>query len=378
MASRGGVLFVGLLACLVALPGLVTAAPTGPPAGALADQARAVDDATLPQTDVEADTVSLRAAVRADGSASWRVTYRVELDDENATTAFENLQSDVEADPSPYVDRFRERMVRTASAAENATGREMAVENVTVSATQESLPQGEYGVLTYRLDWRGFATVEGGELRAGDAIDRFFLDGQTSLTVAWPENYGLVSVDPEATAVDEQSVTWQGRRDFGPGEPRVIVSQSAAGEEPTDGGGDQGDDTGLLFVLVGLLVVLGVALGAWWLLRGREESGGPAADTGDGGGDGDGSGTGAEAATPPPELLSNEERVLRLLEQQGGRIKQQEVAAELDWTAAKTSQVVSDLREADEVESFRLGRENVLTLPDVSIEADGEEGEGDA
>ena len=368
MSSRGRLPVVLLLACLVALPGLVTAAPVGSSAGTLAEQPRAVGDATLPQTDVEADTVSLRAALRADGSASWRVTYRVELDDENATAAFEELQTDVEADPSPYVDRFRERMVRTVSAAENATGREMAVENVSVSASRDSLPQ-EYGVLTYRLDWRGFAAVEGEELRAGDAIDRFFLDGQTSLTVAWPADYGLVSVDPEATAVDEQSVTWQGRRDFGPGEPRVVVSQSAAGEGPSD----QGDDSGLLVVLVGLLVVLGVAVGAWWLLRGREGSAGGTAGTEDSRGPDDGSGTDAEAATPPPELLSNEERVLRLLEEHGGRIKQQEVAAELDWTAAKTSQVVSDLREADEVESFRLGRENVLTLPDVSIEGDAEE-----
>ena len=66
----------------------------------------------------------------------------------------------------------------------------------------------------------------------------------------------------------------------------------------------------------------------------------------------------------PPELLSNEERVLQLLEQRGGRIKQQDVVSELDWTEAKTSQVVGDLREDDEIEVFRIGRENVLSLPD--------------
>jgi uncharacterized membrane protein len=73
-------------------------------------------------------------------------------------------------------------------------------------------------------------------------------------------------------------------------------------------------------------------------------------------------------------LLSNEERVLRLLEENGGRMKQQEVAGELDWTAAKTSQVVGDLRDEDELGSFRLGWENVLTLPDVEI--DGSSGDG--
>ena len=67
---------------------------------------------------------------------------------------------------------------------------------------------------------------------------------------------------------------------------------------------------------------------------------------------------------PPRELLSNEEQVLRLLEERGGRIKQQEVVGELGWTEAKTSQVVSSLREDDAVDVFRIGRENVLTLPE--------------
>ena len=76
--------------------------------------------------------------------------------------------------------------------------------------------------------------------------------------------------------------------------------------------------------------------------------------------------------TPPweDELLSNEERVLALIEHEGGRLKQQEVAGTLDWTDAKTSQVVRKMRDEDQLDAFRLGRENVLVLPD-------EDGEGE-
>jgi len=63
-------------------------------------------------------------------------------------------------------------------------------------------------------------------------------------------------------------------------------------------------------------------------------------------------------------LLSNEERVLRLIKREGGRMKQGQVAAELDWTAAKTSQVVTGLRDDGRLDGFRLGRENVLSLPE--------------
>jgi hypothetical protein len=45
-------------------------------------------------------------------------------------------------------------------------------------------------------------------------------------------------------------------------------------------------------------------------------------------------------------------------------MKQKAVAEQLGWTDAKTSQVTKKLRENDELEGFRLGRENVLSLPE--------------
>ena len=40
------------------------------------------------------------------------------------------------------------------------------------------------------------------------------------------------------------------------------------------------------------------------------------------------------------------------------------IADELGWTETKTSDVVSRLREEGRIDSFRLGRENVLSLAD--------------
>jgi uncharacterized membrane protein len=71
----------------------------------------------------------------------------------------------------------------------------------------------------------------------------------------------------------------------------------------------------------------------------------------------------AESKTPPEELLSDEERLLQLLEDHGGRMKQQDAVEELEWSETKTSQVVTDLYEAEKIERYRLGRENVLALP---------------
>lgn len=371
--TRAG--FGSWLVPLVVLVGLV-AVGGGPVSGAVASGGPVSDgippwETALAQSDIEPDTVSLRAVVGEDGSATWWVTYRVELDDENATTAFEDLQADIGAEPTPYLERFGDRMERTARAAENATGREMTVSNYSVNASRESLPQGEYGLVTYRLDWSRFAATEGGRIVVGDAIDQFFLDEHTSLTIAWPGGYSLSSVTPDATSLDDGSVTWQGRRDFGPGEPRVTVVQETT---PDGGDGESGGRLPLVPLGAALAGVF-IAVGGWlWIRRSRGDD--PRESDGRTGSNGDQDPGGAaqrdasadEAKGPPPKLLSNEERVVALVKDRGGRLKQQQVAAELDWTDAKTSQVVSDLRDEGALESFRLGRENVLTLPDVSLE----------
>ncbi len=362
-------------------------------AGGLAGPTGAVQPPS--QVDIDADSVTLQADVAADGDARWTVTYRLRLDDENATQAFEELAADVESDPSPYVDPFRQRMERTVTGAENATGREMSVRNVTVETRRESQPQVEFGVVTYRLEWTNFAAVDGETVRAGDAVDRLFLDSRTTLRLTAPEGYVLDSAAPAPTRTEADEAVWQGQRDFDAGKPRVVFvpeggtpAETPAGSDGGDGGdGGDGTDTpasgdGGLPVVPLLAVVIVALLGGAWVVSRRGNVSLPAALGGAAGGGGDESGAAAAAGSadagdegPPPELLSNEEQVLRLLEENGGRMKQKAVAEELDWTAAKTSQVVGDLREDGEVESFRLGRENVLTLPDVDIDGAGRDDE---
>ena len=344
--------------------------------------------------DIDADSVVLAADIQADGDADWRVTYRLALDTEERETAFEELQMDIEANQSAYLAPFEERMRTTAADASNATDREMTVGAFTIETERESQPQGAFGLVTFRFEWTGFAAVDGDTIRAGDALDRLILGADERLQMSWPSAHTLESSSPEADTVEEERIVWRGPVDFDTGQPRVELVSA-----------DESDTALVLVALAAVGFAIAVAVVGWRLRRQTDETAGAGTAASSTGGDGEpggagaasadagagGSGgedstaaTGAGAATagendgPPPELLSNEEQVLQLLDANGGRMKQQAVADQLDWTAAKTSQVVSDLREADEVESFRLGRENVLTLPDVSIEADAEEGEGDA
>jgi hypothetical protein len=329
--------------------------------------------AVAPQTgEVDPDGVVLRAEVAPNGTAAWTVEYRVRLDDENTTAAFEDLRRDVRANRTGFRSRFAGRMSRTVDAAENETGRAMALRNVSVVAEQRTLPQ-TYGVVAYRFEWGGFARVDGDRLVVGDAVAGIFLDEESRLVLAWPTAYEAASVTPGGYDDRDSAVSWAGPVDFGGDEPRVVL-------QPAGSGGD-----GLPVTLaVGAVAALALAAVVGYGYRRRERGGERAAATVDGADD-DAGATADDAggetdvedppAAPPEELLSPEERVLRFVRESGGRVKQQAVVAEFDWTAARTSQVVGSLRDDGRVETFRLGRENVLTLPDVGVEGDAGEDE---
>jgi len=70
---------------------------------------------------------------------------------------------------------------------------------------------------------------------------------------------------------------------------------------------------------------------------------------------------GAGAGAP---LLSDEERVLALLRENGGRMKQADIVDATDWSNAKVSQLLSGMADDGAVEKLRIGRENLITLPE--------------
>jgi hypothetical protein len=289
---------------------------------------------------VTPDTVVLDARVYENGSAEWKVIYRTRLDDAETTAAFRSYKNDVEANSTKYSQQFVERMNSTIRSAEQTTGREMSGANYSVRAEIREFPQ-RYGLVVYSFEWEGFAAVSRGEVRIGDSLSGLILNEKTRLLVKWPEGYEATTVRPQPDPgyeKREHAVIWNGPIEFASNEPRIVLTAPGTGAPNVP------------WALVatgagGLAVLAALAGGGWWLYRDREERA-PEPDD-----------------EPPADLLSNEERVLRLLERRGGRIKQRAIVDELGWTEAKTSQVVGSLREQGKIESFRLGRENVLALP---------------
>lgn len=339
---------VRVVVCWMVLVGIIGAtaiggaAPVGTP-----------DSSGVFQQQFDADSVLIGVDVAENGTAEWSVRYRIAITTENESAAFEALQEDIQANRSAFLDRFVTRMETTVAAASNATGRAMTANEFSIETSRQ--PVSQSGFVTYSFTWTGFAAVDGETIRVGDAISGLFLDDQTSLTITWPNAYDRDRVDPQPDDSGDSSVSWNGRMSFANDEPRLVITEPG------------GLLASWLPILVGgtVLILIG-AVGLFWYRRRNDESPIPALGGGDvaGGTVSDGPTGDAGTDDTPEELLSNEERVLRLVADNGGRMKQQAVVTELDWTEAKTSQVISGMQDDGDIEVFRIGRENVLKLPE--------------
>jgi len=339
----------------------------------------------------ETDNTVTRIEIHANGSATWKLSVRTRLDSDADVEDYEAFQDRFRENRSRYLAPFRDRMRGVVDSAENATGREMAAGNFSVSTRIQEVPR-QWGVVTYTFRWDGFAATDGESLVAGDVFQgEYFLAENDTLTFEAPPEYGVEAASPPPDEETERAVTWVGQTSFDDERPRATFepapesTDEPATDGPTTGGAaDDGDAEGssssLPLYLLAAVLVAGVAVAGYRLLGGGSESGDadesggetsddsggsslpPAADADHADADADGATGAAAASDTDPALLTDEDRVRRLLDRNGGRVRQAAIADEFDWSDSKTSRVVSTMADDGVVEKLRIGRENVIDL----------------
>jgi uncharacterized membrane protein len=353
--------------------------------------------------------------VTASGDARWSITYRYVLNSSNETEAFRRFGEDVSTGTTD-VGFSTQVFQRFAAQAESWTDREMTIEAAgwedarvrerttpTATATATTGAENEtttyIGELTYSFVWTNFASVEGNTVVVGDAFgtenetwfNQLYEDQRFVLNS--PANYGIRD-SPDDKGPDDGTLVWDGPVTFEPGYLETTYFELAPPDTTTPTGTEPDpEDEGLsplvLLGLVGVLVVT-AAGGAYMFAKRQSETpaggepeptpnGGHSGtvDGGGGGGPADGAaGAAAAGATESEpdedddideELLSDEERVLRLLDDNGGRMKQANIVKETGWSNAKVSQLLSGMANDEEIRKLRIGRENLITLPGESL-----------
>ncbi|RXK50520.1 helix-turn-helix transcriptional regulator [Halorientalis pallida] len=391
-------------ALLASLALLLTAGPVAAPA--LADGAEAHQPAVssgaaslqAQDTGINRTETIFYVGIRSDGDAVWTIRRNYTVDTEAKRVAFRSIAQDFERGAG--FDTIG--AARTASEQASATtGRSMQITDV----TRRSSITGETGQLVLKFTWTQFARKSGTYLYVDDVFlspnGTWFptLGANQTLTIVPPRSYDLFSASPPGYSVTNASLRWEGDQDgtFEVSQPSVVYERSGNGTSPTNTttGAQPGGVPPLLLVGLPILLVAGVI--AYLLATRGVDVPSPASPTGGGddGGDGDDppaataettasttdGGTAATAAEADDEeideeLLSDEERIERLLERNGGRMKQANIVKETDWSNAKVSQLLSSMDDEGRIDKLRIGRENLISFPDEDItDTNGEEPE---
>ncbi|GGL28646.1 hypothetical protein GCM10009037_10380 [Halarchaeum grantii] len=326
--------------------------------------------AAAADTTTAASNTTLGVHLQSDGDARWTVSVTYPLNDSDDREAFADLASDFErGQGGPSLAAFRSA---AADAAER-TGRPMQIVDPARSHGVTNRSDGrDVGTLTLEFTWTNFANASSDRLTLGDTFaGGWFGDlyaGQT-LRVYPPSGYSPDSADPPSQLSDG-ALTWTGPQSFPGGGPTVVFVESPGVPWLLVGG-----------LVLGALVVGVVGAYVWRGFGGRgsldvRQSAGTRDPGPPSGTDGDGptepptapreapaSEAGDGESEPAEELLSDEERVERLLEANGGRMKQSNIVEETRWSDAKVSQLLTSMAEEGRVEKLRIGRENLITLP---------------
>ncbi|MFB6108018.1 MAG: helix-turn-helix transcriptional regulator [Haloplanus sp.] len=345
---------------------------TADPAPAVTGPAHArIDAPTLVEINVTPDP---------GGSARWTISLNYTLPETEDRAAFERYGRSfeaVDADVGLDVSFFR----TLASEASAVTGEKMAIRNVARSATVEN----DTGVVRLSFTWTNFVTptdegfaIEDAVLMPGDRTWLASLAANQRLVVQTPGGFQVTNT---RFGLENGSVVVDGPHTFQ--RPLTITYQRTRTSTPDD------RRSGIPWLPVGGALLLGVVvvgvLAVYFRGRGGAPATGPAStdDGPDGrggtvaGDDGDDGppdeattesvpdeGDAGEAGGTDLSLLSDEERVERLLERNGGRMKQARIVDETGWSDAKVSQLLSSMADEERVEKLRLGRENLISLPD--------------
>lgn len=69
-------------------------------------------------------------------------------------------------------------------------------------------------------------------------------------------------------------------------------------------------------------------------------------------------------AAPEEEMATTEDRILDLVDRNGGRIEQSDIVSHLQYSAATVSRRLGDMEEEGDVVRYKVGRKKVVCLPD--------------
>lgn len=189
--------------------------------------------------------------LEADGSATVTLRSAFDLTTESQRAAFRELR-DNETKTAALRDGFAERLRAVAAATADSTGRQMSVENatVTVDATDS------VGTVSLAATWTGLAAVDGDRVTLTEPFASSF-DPERQFVVTAPDGYVLSTVTPQPDVAGTEGTVANWAPDTSLDDFRVVATPaSEQTPAPQSSTGSSGPGFGVA-VALGALVTTG-------------------------------------------------------------------------------------------------------------------------
>ncbi|MDY6964589.1 MAG: hypothetical protein SVM80_01290 [Halobacteriota archaeon] len=269
--------------------------------------------------------------IREDGSAAWTIEERFILNTDVEVQAWKNYTKDFERDRIKHIEGYKRRVNGLISEGSTGLNREMHADNFKIDLYENETFLGRYGVVRYSFTWYGFADLLDGEISVGDAFSGIVLQDDEVLIISIPENYELVDVQPSPHDRKEEDLIWYGYVGFNNLEPSIVITE------------ENGDLW--ISVIIGTIVALG-SIFSYVFFRYKRPK---------------------EDAVEEEIIISDEEKIKRLIMKMGGEMYQSDIVIETGFSKSKVSNLVTKIQRDGEAEKIKIGRRNLIRLKNKRV-----------
>jgi uncharacterized membrane protein len=239
-------------------------------------------------------------------------------------------------------DVFQQKIFDVVESAANVTNREMTVEETSLQInTTISL---ESKTTEYTFVWQNFSIIKGTQISFGDVfqVNNFFgrLYGDAALQLTYPSEFTVKKVLP--TPYERQDsgdiMKWSRTQDLMTNTVSIVLtSDSQTGNGISIGW----QFYGIAFAVIAVGIILSL-IGFFRFKRRKNNS----------------------SASAPKEspIMSEEDKVLKLLKSSGGSMRQSEITEQSRFSKAKTSQLLAALEKKGSITRYKSGRDKIVIL----------------
>ena len=256
--------------------------------------------------------------IKSDSSAIWMITQ------------FSSSNATVES-----FDVFQQKVFDLIDSAASNTNREMTVdENSLQINTTISL---ESKITEYSFIWQNFSTIKGNLLTFGDVfqVNNFFVQlfGDAALQLTYPSEFTVKSIFPTPYERRDSAdmIKWSRTQDLVTNRVSIVLSNNSQAEKGTNSGWE-------FYAILAVVIAVGalLSLTGFFMFK-RRKNNAPLANT---------------LESP---IMSEEDKVLKILKSSGGNMRQSEITEQSRFSKAKTSQLLTALEKKGYITRYKKG-----------------------